>query len=140
MNKRIAKLAIAATAALGSVAGVAATPAHASSAVSACFTEPGYGWARQPVQLVGWNGRNWTLVRSGTTNANGCATFLNTPTDRHLSIRAYKYLTSPYHGTITFDSSVTRWTPTGSGGHNLGTFSVGSTCTWGSYGRCAGLY
>lgn len=105
---------------LATALGATAAPAHAATSVSFCFkfnNASQTSYANRPVYLYFKAPHGWEyLGRSGYTNANGCGTFYNTPTNTTMAVRAW--INTQYQ---TWDG----WTPiashTGSGGHHLGT-------------------
>ena len=107
---------------LGLVTGLGAmtAPAQAASAVSVCFkfaNPPTFStYSNRPVYLYYKAPHGWEyLGRSGNTNASGCATFYNTPTNVRLAVRAY--MNTQYQ---TWDGWSQYSSNTGSGGANLG--------------------
>jgi hypothetical protein len=120
-TRRVRKAAavLALTAAAGATALVNAPAASAASAVSFCFTfanPPAHSaYANRPVYLYAQLPHGWDLVKSGTTNASGCGTFYNTPTNTKLMVRAYT--ATAYQ---TWDGWSQYYAPTGSAGYSLG--------------------
>ncbi|MBA2282094.1 MAG: hypothetical protein H0W25_12825 [Acidimicrobiia bacterium] len=119
-RRLIAAILIALTATLA--AGVPS--AHAATSTTACFRwSNNTAYANQPMQL--WRtdstGRLISLQRSGRTNASGCGTFSNTPSNMYL--RAVAQYNSPavYGHYDHWEGFSPRIATPGSGAANLGT-------------------
>ena len=141
--KHIRKITVAVVIAAAALFGVAggAQPASAATAVSSCFKwDTGTAYKSQPVFLMKWNGSAWTSIRSGRTNASGCGTFTNVPSNVYVTMQAYSVLGDGNIGLAIYSSNNGIWATPGSGGVSLGTQSVRLVqCTRGLYGYCAGL-
>lgn len=89
----IVGLALALLFSVGALIGTNATPASAASTgnVTFCLSyNNGAPYASKPVYLYKANGSSWgNYYKSGSTNAQGCATWQNLPT-------SYAYLTQGY--------------------------------------------
>jgi hypothetical protein len=137
------KLLAAAAVAVLSLGGVtvAAGPASAATAVSACFKwNTGTAYANSPVHLMQWNGAKWVSIRNGKTNASGCGTFTSVPSASFTSIQAYKVYGDSNIGLAIYSSSINNYATKGTGGVNLGTKYVNLVqCTYGLYDYCAGM-
>ncbi len=140
ISNRLAALAIVALAPLGALV-MQATPAAAATQTTACFKwSSGVAYSNQPVYLMTWDGAKWVSVRNGKTNASGCGTFSNVPSNKYVRVKAYKAFGDANIGLAMFEG----WTPSyanpGQGAAQLGTGYVSlSQCTWGLYGYCAGF-
>ena len=105
-------------------AGAVTRPASAATAVRFCFTysnPPTFSaYANKPVFLYYKAPHGWEyLGRSGSTGANGCGTFYNTPTNVQLAVRAYT--STPY---MAWDGWSQYSSHTGAGTNHLGNGNV----------------
>lgn len=136
MNRFI-RITIAALAlAIGGTA-VGATPAHAASAVTACFrfSDDGSVYANRPVQLQSATDGRWSTIRSGNTNASGCGTFSATPTNKWLRIRAAIVEGNSLIGQKVWEGVSPYRSNTGAGSANLGTGYLNIVTCWGEICR-----
>lgn len=119
--------------------GMGAQPASAATQVTACFRwSSGGAYAYQPVHLMRFNGSGWVVERNGKTGANGCGTFYNTPSNVHLTVKAYKVYGDNNIGLAIYSGWAPNYTNTGGGGAYVGTGTVSLVkCTWGLYRYCA---
>lgn len=136
LRKATVGLGAAALIATGATLAGPAAPAQAATSVSFCFSwAAGAAYSSSPVYLHEWNGQQWVSIRSGRTNASGCATFSRTIANRYYIVQAYKAVGDRSYGIATY----TGWTPyysgLGTGGSNLGRGYVSLvSCTRGLYG------
>jgi hypothetical protein len=140
ISTRLAALAVVALAPLGAVL-TQATPVAAATQTTACFKwSSGPAYSNQPVYLMSWDGAKWVSIRSGKTNANGCGTFYNVPSNRYLTMKGYQVFGDNNIGLAMFEGWPPRYASPGTGAPHLGTGYVGlAQCTWGLYGYCAGF-
>jgi hypothetical protein len=126
MFNKIRTTVLTALAALGiSTAAVTVTEGSVSAAsqVTFCFKwYSGSTYANYPVYLEAWQNGRWQVIRNGRTNASGCGTFSNTPTNVQLLVQA-----SMTAGGSRFDGYTPYYSNTGTGGANLGTGTVYQT-------------
>jgi len=108
---------------VGALGVVDAAPASAASSVTACFRwSNGTAYANQPMKLYTYNpstGRIVSLVRNGRSNASGCGTFSNTPTNQNLVAVASFGTDFQY-----WEGWSPRYALPGQSGANLGTGTV----------------
>ncbi len=140
ISTRIAALAVVLLAPLGGVV-MQASPAAAATQTTACFKwSSGAAYANQPVYLMTWDGAKWVSARNGKTNASGCGTFYSVPSNKYVTVKAYKAFGDANIGLAMFEGWAPRYANPGSGAANLGTGYVNlRQCTWGLYDYCAGF-
>ncbi len=89
---RAALLALALMLGVGTLLG-GGTPAGAATSGNVAFClkyANGTAYANKSVYLYRWNGSSWGGVyKSGSTNAQGCATWKNLPTNSHYATQGY---------------------------------------------------
>lgn len=103
--------------------GAGVPSAHAATSTTACFrwSDDGTVYASQPLELWRTNsaGQLTSLLRSGRSNANGCGTFYDTPSNVYLRVVAQYNTPTGAHFDHWQGLSPRVATP-GSGGANLG--------------------
>jgi hypothetical protein len=102
--------------------GVGAPQASAATSTTACFKwSDGTPYMNRTVQLWQMNsaGNRVAKLRDGRTDANGCGTFFNTPSNMYLAMRAV-HIDYLWWGNAVYEGWTSRMSLPGQGGALLG--------------------